>query len=209
MPTRLEHWERVYRDKRSDEVSWFRLDHSISLELMHIDRLPSSTCVADVGGGDSTLVDALLEHGLSCVTVLDLSAHALERSRARVGAAGRDVQWLHADIAAADWDMGPVDVWHDRAVFHFLTDPADQARYVARLHRHVKPEGRVIIATFAPEGPERCSGLPVARYSPQSLHETLGPGFTMVEWRDEAHHTPGGRVQQFQWSLLTRNTSDA
>jgi SAM-dependent methyltransferase len=150
--------------------------------------------VIDVGGGDSRLVDALVAQGLRCVTVLDVSAVALARARARLGEQADRVRWIEADITGP-WTVPQVDIWHDRAVFHFMTEAADRVRYVAHLREVVKPGGTAIIATFAPDGPERCSGLPVCRYDEAGLGAELGQGFTPVETVADAHRTPSGAVQ--------------
>jgi trans-aconitate methyltransferase len=199
---RRDHWDTVYRTRQTGEVSWYQASPSVSLEMLDAAGISSASSVVDVGGGDSLLVDALLARGLTRVTVLDVSQEALDRARTRTGDAGRVVTWLQADVTDPSWQIDPVDAWHDRAVFHFLTDPADRERYVARLRRHVVAGGAVIIATFAPDGPERCSGLPVQRYAPAQLQEVLGPGFTLVDARVQDHVTPAGAVQRFQWSLF-------
>lgn len=149
-------------------------------------------------------MDLLLERGARCVTVLDVSASALARAKARLGDAGARVTWIAADVTS-DWDIDPVDVWHDRAVFHFLTEPADRATYLERLQHAVKPGGTVVIATFAPDGPDRCSGLPVKRYDAAGLGDQLGPGFTLVEGSYEPHLTPGGAVQPFCYAVFRRD----
>jgi SAM-dependent methyltransferase len=165
--------------------------------------LTREMCVLDVGGGASRLVDLLVARGLTCVAVLDIAGAALERARARLGEKGSAVNWIEADVTG-DWSWKPVDIWHDRAVFHFLTAGDDRAKYKERLHTTLKPGGSAIIATFAPEGPERCSGLPVARYSPESLVLELGNGFALVDSRPHLHTTPWGATQAFQYSRLKR-----
>jgi SAM-dependent methyltransferase len=157
--------------------------------------------VIDVGGGDSRLVDNLIARGVRCVTVLDISGAALERAQARLPDA--PVTWIEADVTG-DWSAEPVDFWHDRAVFHFLTDAADRARYKEHLIKIVKPAGHAIIATFALDGPRKCSGLPVVRYSGETLAAELGPEFHLVETVHELHHTPGGAVQPFCWSRFVK-----
>jgi hypothetical protein len=159
--------------------------------------------VLDVGGGDSRLVDALLARGLTCLAVLDVSGAALRRTRKRLGAAACGVQWIEADVAG-DWTAPPVDVWHDRAVFHFLTDGQDRARYRASLERTLKPAGTAIIATFAPAGPPTCSGLPVARYSPETLSHEMGSAFELVDAFEEVHSTPSGTTQPFVYARFVR-----
>ena len=150
-------------------------------------------------------MDFVLGKGVGCICVLDISAAALQRARERLGENARRVNWIEADVTG-DWHVPFVDIWHDRAVFHFLTDPADRARYVAHLQTAVRAGGSVIIATFAQDGPEKCSGLPCVRYSPDSLQRELGAGFRLDEWVRESHETPFGTVQQFGYQRFTRIT---
>ena len=157
----------------------------------------------DIGGGDSRLVDHLVARGLHCLTVLDISGLALARVQARLGARAARVRWIEADVTSG-WTIPPVDVWHDRAVFHFLTEAEDRARYMAHLRAAVKPGGTVIMATFALDGPERCSGLPVCRYDAQRMSAELGAGFVLVETVPEAHRTPSGSVQPFTYNRFVR-----
>lgn len=192
-----EHWEHVYQTKRPDAVSWFQTHATHSLDLIRSTGLPVDARLIDVGGGASTLVDDLLALGFHHLCVLDLSASALEVAQKRLGDAGRRVTWMAGDIRAVDLPAHTYDIWHDRAVFHFLTTPADRAAYVRQIMHSVKPGGHVIVATFAPDGPEQCSGLPVVRYSPDALHQELGPAFELIAHRSEAHETPWGAVQHF------------
>lgn len=203
---RQEHWNRVYASKGERDRSWFEALPAASLAMLNAAGLTDQSCVIDVGGGDSHLIDFLLERGLHCVTVLDVSAAALERTRARLGHAASIPRWVVADVAG-EWTAPLMDVWHDRAVFHFLTDPQDRARYVAHLKATLKPNGTVIIATFAPDGPETCSGLAVARYSPEALAMELGDEFRAVETLRHEHQTPWGAVQPFSYVRFTRLTS--
>jgi SAM-dependent methyltransferase len=165
--------------------------------------MTAETCVLDVGGGDSHLVDALTARGLDCLAVLDVSGAALGRARARLGSAARVPIWIEADVTG-DWTLQAMDIWHDRAVFHFLTSPEDRALYTRHLLRTLKPGGSAIIATFAPDGPERCSGLPVQRYAPEQLASELGPQLELVEARRHVHTTPWGSTQSFQYSRLRK-----
>lgn len=197
------HWDSIYRTKGEGGVSWFEALPSVSLELLDAAGLTAETCVVDVGGGESRLVDALLTKGLDCLAVLDVSGTAIEHAQDRVGAEAHTVIWLQADVTGA-WTLKPMDIWHDRAVFHFLTNPAARASYLQHLRETLKADGSVIIATFAPDGPERCSGLPVVRYSPDSLAKELGDGFALQEWRPHRHVTPGGVEQSFQYSRFRR-----
>ncbi|WP_240480981.1 class I SAM-dependent methyltransferase [Ectothiorhodospira sp. BSL-9] len=167
-------------------------------------NLPPSASIIDVGGGTSRLVDELLAAGHDDLTVLDLSQQALETSRARLGDAGGRVSWLAQDITEADLPPARFDLWHDRAVFHFLTDPSHRQAYVERLQQSVRPGGRVIMATFADTGPERCSGLPVMRYGPESLHVALGEDLRLLRHASEHHTTPTGAVQHFNFCLFER-----
>jgi len=199
---RRSHWDTVYNSKASDEVSWFQREPTQSLELLHRFGVTPQSCVIDVGGGDSHLVDHLVHEGLTCLTVLDVSEAALNRAKHRLGASASKVQWLATDVTSA-WSLAPTDFWHDRAVFHFLTESAERARYVERLRQTVKPAGNILIATFAPDGPEKCSGLPIARYSPETLAQELGPDFTLVEHVPESHRTPWGGVQSFIYCVFT------
>ena len=200
---RKEHWERVYTTKGERDVSWFESLPDVSLQMLEASGLTRETCVLDVGGGDSRLVDTLAARGMDCLAVLDVSGAALQRAQSRLGDAAKVPVWIEADVTG-DWTLKPMDIWHDRAVFHFLTTPEDQVRYLTHLQAVLKVRGSAIIATFAPDGPEKCSGLPVARYSPESLAERLGAGFTLLEWRRHVHHTPWGSTQAFQYSRFTR-----
>lgn len=200
---RAAHWDHVYTTKAGDDVSWFEALPALSLELLDAAGLRPDSCVLDVGGGDSHLVDALLARGLGCLAVLDISGAALARARARLGPAAEVPVWIEADVTG-NWTLKPMDFWHDRAVFHFLTAPEDRNRYRARLLETLTPRGSAIIATFGPGGPEKCSGLPVQRYSPESLALELGPRLRLVESRLHLHTTPWGRTQSFQYSWLRR-----
>jgi hypothetical protein len=200
---RTEHWDGVYQSKAETELSWFESTPSVSLAMLEAAGLDQETCVVDVGGGDSHLVDYLIQRGLHCLAVLDVSNAALERARARLGQRCTIPVWLATDVTS-EWVLKPMDIWHDRAVFHFLTDPQDRAAYLARLKQTLKPNGTVILATFALNGPPRCSGLPVARYSPETLSAALGQEFRLVDAVLHTHQTPAGVLQSFQYSRFTR-----
>jgi len=201
--SRQAHWENVYTTRGEREVSWFQERPALSLELIHTAGATPGSSVIDVGGGASRLVDALLAEGFAAVTVLDISGAALVASRRRLGSAGAAVTWIVADIT--NWEPPRAyDVWHDRAVLHFLTDQADRAAYVMRLMKALRPGGHAIIGTFALDGPERCSGLPVVRYDASSLASLLGPQFELVESRMQDHATPMGGVQRFHFGLFRR-----
>jgi SAM-dependent methyltransferase len=201
MNSRREHWEDVYRSKSDSELSWTQVDPRTSFALIR-EVCPGGGAVIDVGGGTSVLAARLLEAGYA-VTVLDISAAALEHARSRLGGRADEVRWVAADVTA-DPDLEPVDVWHDRAVFHFLTEPADRAAYAALLAKVLRPRGHAIIATFAPDGPERCSGLPVCRYDGPSLADALGGGLRLLRSQRESHLTPWGKPQSFQYSVLRK-----
>jgi trans-aconitate methyltransferase len=198
MSDRTAHWQTVYTTKAETEVSWHQDEPATSLRLIREAGAGPSSRIIDIGGGASRLVDALLTAGHGALTVLDISEAALAAARARLGAAAATVDWIAADVTR--WrPQASYDVWHDRAAFHFLTDAADGEAYVARLRSAVVPGGAVIIGTFAVDGPEKCSGLPVVRYDAQSLAGTLGTGFVLQDSCTEAHRTPWGAVQKFQF----------
>lgn len=201
--SRETHWNTIYRTKSEREVSWFEGLPAISLAMIEAAGLTADTCVIDVGGGESRLVDALLAKGLDCLAVLDVSGEALRHAQSRVGAAADVVAWIEADVTG-DWQLKPMDIWHDRAVFHFLTSEEDRNRYLAHLRATLKPKGTAIIATFALDGPPSCSGLPIVRYSPQTLAAELGEEFSLVEARAHCHVTPWGTEQSYQYSRLER-----
>jgi len=197
MNKQQEHWEKVYQTKQPDSVSWFQEHATRSLEIIRSIGAPSDGQIIDVGGGASTLVDDLLIGGFKHMSVLDLSASALEVARKRLGPLGQNVTWITGDIRTVNLPAQTYDIWHDRAVFHFLTEPADRMAYVRQVIKAVKPGGHVIVATFAPDGPEQCSGLPVVRYDPDQLHGEFGPAFELLEHTSEEHKTPWGSVQHF------------
>jgi ubiquinone/menaquinone biosynthesis C-methylase UbiE len=200
--SRKAHWEGVYRQKAPETVSWYQPRASVSLRLIELAGVGPGDRIIDVGGGASVLVENLLEAGHREVTVLDLSGAALARARSRLGERAAAVTWLEADVTAADLAPGAYDLWHDRAVFHFLVAPGERRAYVSTLRGALRPGGHVIIATFAEDGPERCSGLPVRRYGPQQLQAELGEDFELLASEREEHVTPGGAVQRFQYSLF-------
>jgi SAM-dependent methyltransferase len=201
---RQAHWRHVYATRPAESVSWYRPHLEVSLELLDRGGLNPDSRIIDIGGGASTLVDDLLGRGVAQVTVLDLSAEALEVAQARLGARGDTVRWIAADLRAADLPAGGFDLWHDRAVLHFLGDTTDAALYARQAERAVRPGGHAVVSGFAPDGPERCSGLPVARRSPGEIASLLGSGWTLLEQRTEQHVTPGGSQQSFAYALLRR-----
>jgi SAM-dependent methyltransferase len=201
--SRQAHWENVYATKGEKEVSWFQENPAPSLELIALTGLSDDAAIIDVGGGASRLVDDLIARKFRQPTVLDLSGAALDAAKRRLGDRATDVQWVVADITK--WEpIQTYDLWHDRAAFHFLTDRADQSAYVDRLKMAVKPQGYIIIGTFAPDGPERCSGLPILRHDADSLATILGSGFLPIDTRRHDHATPWGAVQRFQFSTFRR-----
>ena len=200
------HWERVYRTKRSDEVSWYAPHLEISPGLIEEAAPDRGAAIIDVGAGEATLVDDLLDRGYSDLSVLDVSATALHVARARVGERSEAVDWLCGDVTAFSFAPQRYDVWHDRAVFHFLTAASDRAAYVRQVARAVKSGGHVIVATFGPEGPTQCSGLDVMRYGADALHDEFGAGFRLLRHLTAIHHTPAGAKQQFTYCY--RKTSD-
>jgi len=201
--SRQAHWENVYTTKGENEVSWFQESPAPSLALIvEIGAVPSSAII-DIGGGASRLVDELIGRGFQDITVLDLSAAALEAAKARLGERAGGAQWLVAD--ATTWEPPRTyDIWHDRAAFHFLTEERDRAAYIERLRQGLKIGGHAIIATFALDGPEKCSGLPVMRYDAAHLGQMLGSGFELLQSVANDHATPWGSHQQFQFSVFQR-----
>lgn len=196
------HWESVYRTKRDDQVSWYQAVPTRSVALVLTAAPSTEAAIIDIGGGASRLVDALCAVGYRHITVLDLSARALEIARARLGDAGAHVRWVAADVLSHPFEPASIDVWHDRAVLHFLTRDEQQRAYAAQVRRAVMPGGTVIIEGFAPDGPERCSGLPVHRHSDESLAALLGAGWTRVDSGRDEHITPSGGVQRFGWAVF-------
>jgi SAM-dependent methyltransferase len=191
------HWDKVYTTKAPDAVSWYRAHLETSLALIERAVDSCSASIIDVGGGESTLVDDLLLRGYNNITVLDVSQSAIGLTKRRLGAAAEQVRWLVADITKIELEPGAYDLWHDRAVFHFLTDREQRTAYVRQVARSVKPGGHIIVSTFGPEGPAKCSGLEVTRYDAESLRREFGARFRLIESSKEVHHTPFGTTQQF------------
>jgi ubiquinone/menaquinone biosynthesis C-methylase UbiE len=191
------HWERVYGTKAPNEVSWFTPHLQTSLALIERVAGERSASIIDVGGGESTLVDDLISGGYYNVTVLDIAHTAVRHTKKRLGSASEQVHWIVGDITHTALPEHSYDVWHDRAVFHFLTEAAQRAAYVRQVARAVKPGGHVIVGAFGPEGPSQCSGFDVMRYDAESLHGEFGPRFRLIESSKELHQTPFGSTQQF------------
>jgi 2-polyprenyl-3-methyl-5-hydroxy-6-metoxy-1,4-benzoquinol methylase len=191
------HWERIYTAKAPEAVSWYRPHLETSLALIERAANARSASIIDIGGGESTLVDDLLARGYENITVLDISQTAIDVTKKRLGSAAERIKWLAADITQAQLEPFAYDVWHDRAVFHFLTSTEQRIAYVRNVANAVRPGGHVIISTFGPEGPTKCSGLDVIRYEAETLHGQFGARFCLVESSTELHRTPFGATQQF------------
>ena len=197
------HWQDVYATRRACDVSWFQAEPEHSLKLIRRTLVGRDAPIVDVGGGASTLVDHLLRDGFGDIAVLDIAASGLEQSRQRLGGAARRIDWIEADVTA--WRPQRLfQLWHDRAVLHFLTDPRDQQAYAQTLRAALSPEGWAVIGGFAPHGPAQCSGLDVVRHDAASLAALLGEGFALMETHGEIHVTPQGREQAFRYHLFQR-----
>jgi SAM-dependent methyltransferase len=198
------HWEAVYATKPADQVTWYRAHLEVSFELLVSAGLNDRSRVIDVGAGASTLVDDLLDFGVRAVTVLDLSAASLAVARDRLGERARQVDWLVADVTRLDVAEGSFDLWHDRAALQFLVAPEAAQAYVRAASHAVAPGGHVVIGCFAKDGPEKCSGLPVARRDPEEVAALFAPRFALLEVRREVHYTPAGAAQPFGYGLLRK-----
>jgi SAM-dependent methyltransferase len=204
MGNESDHWEQVYRTKSADTVSWFQPHAEMSMRLIRETGLGHDAAIIDVGAGASTLVDDLLDDGYRHVTILDISAAALAETQKRLGIRSSSVQLRVADINLADFEPHSFDIWHDRAVFHFLTTDEDRRKYVHQVLRALKPGGHVIMATFGAKGPTQCSGLPVMRYEPEALHAEFGEAFVLLKHEEQMHHTPFGTDQQFVYCMCRK-----
>lgn len=191
------HWEKVYSTKAPNEVSWYQPHLETSLALISRAAGANSASIIDVGGGESTLVDDLLARGHQTITILDISQTAIDVTKERLKELADRVQWIVGDVTRLKLPQGTYDVWHDRAVFHFLTGTEERQAYVRQVAHAVRPGGHVIVSTFGPEGPTKCSGLDVARYDADSLHKQFGVRFRLVDSTKEIHQTPFGTTQQF------------
>ena len=195
------HWEKIHREKTPDSVSWYRPHLETSLALIAKAAPDSNASIIDVGAGQSTLLDDLLAHGYHNITILDVSPTAMDVTKKRLGSAAENIKWIAADIVSAELPANAYDVWHDRAVFHFLTSSEQRVAYVRQVARAVKRGAHVLVSTFGPEGPTKCSGLDVVRYDADSLHAEFGVRFRLLENIQELHHTPLGATQQFLYCL--------
>ncbi len=202
------HWETIYSNKKPDEVSWYQTRLEKSLELIRRTGANSSARIIDLGGGASTLVDDLLGSGFKEVTVLDISVAAIHTAQTRLGPRAKDVIWLEADVTQASLPAQRYDVWHDRAVFHFLTNAEDRRRYIDVVNHALKPGGHIIVATFGPHGPLKCSGLDIVRYDSAQLHNEFGNGFALIESFREIHRTPAGKEQDFIYCYCQKTLNE-
>jgi 2-polyprenyl-3-methyl-5-hydroxy-6-metoxy-1,4-benzoquinol methylase len=202
------HWEALFKKRQSNEVSWHQPQLRLSLKLFESAGASTKSKVIDIGGGDSTLVDDLLTQGVQDVTVLDISSEALSRAKKRLGARAGSVKWIESDIGHVRLPSSYYDVWHDRAVFHFIVDPEQRAAYSKLLGSALRDTGHVIMATFAADGPTQCSGLLTMRYSPAELQKELGSHFDLLKTETENHRTPTGAEQRFVYCLFQRRTDD-
>ncbi len=201
------HWKDIYTNKDSNEVSWFQEHADTSLRIIQAHELDKNAHIIDVGAGASVLVDDLLEVGYQNIDVLDISHEALDITKQRLGENAKRVNWHFANILDVDFPQHHYDVWHDRAVFHFLTDADARNKYVEQVLKALKPGGKVIVATFGPDGPLKCSGLPIRRYDHESLHNEFGEAFTLLEHGEEDHLTPDGSVQKFVYCYCRMQSS--
>jgi len=198
------HWERTYQKKAPDEVTWYQRVPSVSLELISNAGVPSNGRIIDMGGGASTLVDRLLSAGYRNLEVLDISGSALLEAKARLSILASRIRWTEADVTTHQFEDAAYDLWHDRAVFHFLTAPGQKKAYKEALSKALRPGGHIVISTFSLEGPRRCNGLPVARYDAAGLSKELGEGYTLIESRGEIHIAPTGHRQGFVFGLFRK-----
>jgi ubiquinone/menaquinone biosynthesis C-methylase UbiE len=197
------HWEQIYNTKASTDVSWYQTYPSLSLKLIEATGVKREQSIIDVGGGASVLVDCLLDEGIKKLAVLDISPSALEIAKTRLGMRAKNVEWIEAD-ATEFQPQHQFDLWHDRAVFHFLINEEDRRKYVNVLKKTLVPGGHIIIATFAIDGPKRCSGLDTVQYDIESMSAQLGNEFELLEKLDEVHNTPGNKEQKFTYFMYKR-----
>lgn len=202
---RQRHWEHLYDTKGNQDLSWFQPHPELSLKLIESVGLNRDDAIIDIGGGTSKLIDLLLQTGYTNLTVLDIAKNALEQSQLRLAEQASKVKWIAADITKGI-GQGSYRLWHDRAVFHFLVDPVERGDYLEVMQGSLLPDSHIIIATFSPDGPEQCSGLPVQRYNPEDLAQALGPGYRLLNHHVEAHQTPAGKQQEFIYCLFQRKS---
>ena len=200
---RKAHWQDIYKNKSCEDVSWYQQEPLLSLDLIHSTQITHNDAIIDVGGGASVLVDHLYDEGFSNLSVLDISANALSCAKERLGDAAKDIAWLESDVTQFKAPQS-YSLWHDRAVFHFLTDADDRLSYVETMSNALKPGAHAIIATFSLDGPEKCSGLNIVRYSPETMSAALGENFQLVETSTEEHKTPAGSSQSFVYCRFKR-----
>jgi len=198
------HWQRIYSEKAPEGVSWYQPHLERSLSFIHEASLLRDASIVDVGGGAATLIDDLIQRGYENVTVIDIAEAALERAKSRLGVKQTRARWIVGDVTTPLLPDASVDFWHDRAVFHFLIEAPARAAYIEQVTRTVRPGGFVLVATFAPNGPERCSGLPVARYDAEGIHRVFGDTFQKVGHAVETHETPWGSTQAFAYCFCRR-----
>lgn len=203
--TSRNHWNQIYGTKTSHEVSWYQPHLQISLELLQGLHLSKDAAIIDIGGGTSTFVDDLLDLGYTNITVLDLSQNAIHSAQSRLGERASLVHWLVADVTQVELEQEHFEFWHDRAVFHFLVEEEARAAYVNRALRALKPDAFIVVATFGPEGPEKCSGLPIVRYDADGIHQEFGEHFQKVGEQYEVHQTPWGSEQEFVYCYCRKH----
>ena len=206
--SRKNHWEKVYKKKKTEEVSWYQLNPKTSVELILSLNPDKEDSIIDIGGGDSLLADNLIEFGFTRIFVLDISSGALEKSRNRLQKNREYLNWLHSDITDFKTDL-KFHIWHDRATFHFLTDSKDIKKYVEAAEENIKPNGYMILSTFSMSGPNKCSGLDVKQYSEESIKRSFHNGFDLVKSLDEVHTTPSNVKQNFIYCILQRKSNDS
>jgi 2-polyprenyl-3-methyl-5-hydroxy-6-metoxy-1,4-benzoquinol methylase len=204
------HWQNIYTQKDSTQLSWFQEHAEMSLHVIKKNVHDKNAQLIDIGAGASTLVDDLLQSGYRNIDVLDISSEALQISQQRIETLQTDakINWIQSNILEADFPHHHYDMWHDRAVFHFLTRQQDRQQYIQKLMHALKPNGKVIISTFGPDGPLECSGLPIVRYSHNSLHNEFGLAFELLEHGEEEHQTPSGSIQKFIYCYCKLNNND-
>jgi ubiquinone/menaquinone biosynthesis C-methylase UbiE len=204
---RKAHWEKVYQDKSPLDVSWYQKEPALSLDLIRRTQLAGNEAIIDVGGGASVLVDHLYKEGFTNLAVLDISDNALASAKKRLGKSAKSIEWLEADITQFE-PLHQFSLWHDRAVFNFLTDQSDRKHYVKALKNSLKPGGHLIIAAFAIGGPDKCSGLEVVQYNSEKLIAELGEEFELIEERNEVHDTPANKEQKFIYFRFIKTPKD-